>query len=96
MHILEYLRTRICKFIFYFCQEHKQELSSSGEHSTPKKLLFWENRSNETQKMEEELMTTRIREMETLTEVKELRLKVIFLTMYLLFLKLIKYLLMKF
>ncbi|KAI4471071.1 tbc1 domain family member gtpase-activating protein [Holotrichia oblita] len=57
-------------------QEHKQELSSSGEHSTPKKLLFWENRSNETQKMEEELMTTRIREMETLTEVKELRLKV--------------------
>nr|XP_022911612.1 ecotropic viral integration site 5 ortholog isoform X2 [Onthophagus taurus] len=57
-------------------QEHKQELSSSGEHSTPKKLLFWENRSNETQKLEEELMTTRIREMETLTEVKELRLKV--------------------
>lgn len=55
-------------------------MSASGEaHSTPKKLLFWENRSNETQKLEEELMTTRIREMETLTEVKELRLKVILL-----------------
>ncbi|KAJ8972399.1 hypothetical protein NQ314_000195 [Rhamnusium bicolor] len=58
-------------------QEHRQEPTSSGEaHSTPKKLLFWENRHNETQKLEEELMTTRIREMETLTEVKELRLKV--------------------
>jgi myosin heavy subunit len=58
-------------------QEHKQEPTSSGElHSTPKKLLFWENRNNETQKLEDELMTTRIREMETLTEVKELRLKV--------------------
>ncbi|CAH1180184.1 unnamed protein product [Phaedon cochleariae] len=60
-------------------QEHKQELkpASSGDAlSTPKKLLFWEHRHNETQKLEEELMTTRIREMETLTEVKELRLKV--------------------
>jgi hypothetical protein len=44
--------------------------------STPKKLLFWENRGNETQRLEEELMTTRIREMEVLTELKELRLKV--------------------
>lgn len=60
-------------------QEHRPESNNSGEHtahSTPKKLLFWENRHNETQKLEEELMTTRIREMETLTEVKELRLKV--------------------
>ncbi|KAF7271054.1 hypothetical protein GWI33_016018 [Rhynchophorus ferrugineus] len=58
-------------------QEHRTESNNSGEaHSTPKKLLFWENRHNETQKLEEELMTTRIREMETLTEVKELRLKV--------------------
>lgn len=58
-------------------QEHKQEVAASSDVlSTPKKLLFWENRSNETQKLEEELMTTRIREMETLTEVKELRLKV--------------------
>ncbi|XP_074039112.1 ecotropic viral integration site 5 isoform X3 [Leptinotarsa decemlineata] len=60
-------------------QEHRQEpkpTSSSDALSTPKKLLFWEHRHNETQKLEEELMTTRIREMETLTEVKELRLKV--------------------
>ncbi|XP_060519386.1 ecotropic viral integration site 5 ortholog isoform X3 [Cylas formicarius] len=58
-------------------QEHRQEPTALSEaHSTPKKLLFWENRHGETQKLEEELMTTRIREMETLTEVKELRLKV--------------------
>ncbi|XP_031617570.1 ecotropic viral integration site 5 ortholog [Contarinia nasturtii] len=45
--------------------------------STSKKLMFWDNsKSNELQKVEEELMTTRIREMETLTELKELRLKV--------------------
>ncbi|XP_019864834.1 ecotropic viral integration site 5 ortholog isoform X2 [Aethina tumida] len=59
-------------------QEQRQDNSNSSNDalSTPKKLLFWENRHNETQKLEEELMTTRIREMETLTEVKELRLKV--------------------
>lgn len=56
-------------------QEHRQEATPAAD-STPKKLLFWENRNNETQRLEEELMTTRIREMETLTEVKELRLKV--------------------
>lgn len=45
--------------------------------STPKKLLFWDNsKTNELQKLEEELMSTRIREIETLTELKELRLKV--------------------
>ena len=38
--------------------------------------MFWENRGHEIQKLEEDLMTTRIREMEALTEVKELRLKV--------------------
>ncbi|XP_031343186.1 ecotropic viral integration site 5 ortholog isoform X1 [Photinus pyralis] len=58
-------------------QDHKQESAPSSDAlSTPKKLLFWENRHNETQRVEEELMTTRLREMETLTEVKELRLKV--------------------
>ncbi|XP_018335446.1 ecotropic viral integration site 5 ortholog isoform X2 [Agrilus planipennis] len=60
-------------------QEHKQDPAPSGESSllsTPKKKLFWESRNNEIKKLEEELMTTRIREMETLTEVKELRLKV--------------------
>lgn len=57
-------------------QEQKHD-ASQGADSTPKKLLFWESsRNNEVQKLEEELMTTRIREMETLTELKELRLKV--------------------
>lgn len=56
-------------------QEHRVEATPPPD-STPKKLLFWENRGNETQRLEEELMTTRIREMEVLTEVKELRLKV--------------------
>lgn len=45
--------------------------------ATPKKLLrAWEGRSTDVQKLEEELMTTRMREVETLTELKELRLKV--------------------
>lgn len=49
--------------------------------ATPKKLLrAWEGRSADVQKLEEELMTTRIREVEALTELKELRLKVYFLT----------------
>lgn len=57
--------------------EQKQDTSQTQD-STSKKLLFWEasRSSNEVQKLEEELMTTRIREMETLTELKELRLKV--------------------
>lgn len=43
--------------------------------------MFWDtsratNEQQQHQKLEEELMTTRIREMETLTELKELRLKV--------------------
>lgn len=45
--------------------------------STPKKignLLSWSN--SEFQRLEEELMTTRLREMDTLAELKELRLKV--------------------
>ncbi|KAE8751857.1 hypothetical protein FOCC_FOCC001334 [Frankliniella occidentalis] len=56
-------------------QEHRVEANPPPD-STPKKLLFWDNRSADTQRLEEELMTTRIREMDTLTEVKELRLKV--------------------
>nr|CAD7402273.1 unnamed protein product [Timema cristinae] len=56
-------------------REHRVEATPPPD-STPKKLLFWENRGNETQRLEEELMTTRIREMEVLTELKELRLKV--------------------
>ncbi|XP_056644349.1 ecotropic viral integration site 5 ortholog isoform X2 [Diorhabda sublineata] len=58
-------------------QDHKQDPPPPPDPlSTPKKLLFGKLGHNETQKLEEELMTTRIREMETLTEVKELRLKV--------------------
>lgn len=60
-------------------QRQLQEQKNEAQHndSTPKKILFWEtSKSNEHQKLEEELMTTRIREMETLTELKELRLKV--------------------
>lgn len=46
--------------------------------------LFWESRSNEVQRLEEELMTTRLKEMEAITELKELRLKVqiLFFIMY--------------
>ena len=50
--------------------------ANSAPDSTPKKILFWDNRANETQRLEEELMTSRIREMEALTELRELRLKV--------------------
>lgn len=66
------------KYKSFFMQEHRNE-SSQSQDLTPKKLLFWDTtKSNETQKLEEELMTTRIREVETLTELKELRLKASF------------------
>ncbi|XP_053682516.1 ecotropic viral integration site 5 ortholog isoform X1 [Sabethes cyaneus] len=56
--------------------EQRNEAAQSSD-SGAKKLLFWESsRTQDMQKLEEELMTTRIREMETLTELKELRLKV--------------------
>ena len=59
--------------------EQRNETQQAPD-STPKKLMFWEagsgGKSHEQQKLEEDLMTTRIREMETLTELKELRLKV--------------------
>ncbi|XP_037938194.1 ecotropic viral integration site 5 ortholog isoform X2 [Teleopsis dalmanni] len=61
-------------------QEHRSDHNAAPVDSTPKKLLtnfFDTSKTNEhTQRLEEELMTTRIREMETLTELKELRLKV--------------------
>ncbi|KAH8400472.1 hypothetical protein KR222_000960, partial [Zaprionus bogoriensis] len=61
-------------------ENQRNEHSAASVDSTPKKLLtnfFDTSKSTEhTQKLEEELMTTRIREMETLTELKELRLKV--------------------
>ncbi|CAK1554995.1 unnamed protein product [Leptosia nina] len=64
--------------------EHRQEAPPPAVQSnmvsdimaTPKKLLrAWEGRTSEVQKLDEELMTTRIREVEALTELKELRLK---------------------
>ncbi|KAK0170931.1 hypothetical protein PV328_008707 [Microctonus aethiopoides] len=57
-------------------QEHRSAQSAPAADSTPKKLLFWENRGHEVQKLEEDLMSTRVREMVVLSEVKELRLKV--------------------
>lgn len=60
--------------------------TTSGPDSTPKKILFWENRPNETQRLEEELMNSRIREMEALTELRELRLKVMELETQVIFL----------
>lgn len=65
------------KKIIWIFSHKKEQKSENATDSTSKKLLFWDNsKSNELQKVEEELMTTRIREMETLTELKELRLKV--------------------
>lgn len=60
--------------------EQKSDPHHLQTESTSKKLLsgLWEasGKSQEQQKLEEDLMSTRIREMETLTELKDLRLKV--------------------
>ncbi|XP_049809443.1 ecotropic viral integration site 5 ortholog isoform X1 [Schistocerca nitens] len=75
---LKDLRQRVSDLIAQWqrhLQEHRMEAQPPPD-STPKKLLFWESRGNETQRLEEDLMTTRLREMEALTELKELRLKV--------------------
>jgi len=58
-------------------QDKKRIDPPPAPDSTPKKignLLNWNNA--ETQRLEEELMTSKLREMETLAELKELRLKV--------------------
>lgn len=62
-------------------QLQEQKNDAQATEMTPKKILggFWESaggKSSETIKLEEDLMTTRFREIETLTELKELRLKV--------------------
>lgn len=63
-------------------QNEQQHAQPSGATDTAaaaaKKLMFWDTSraTQEHQRLEEELMTTRIREMETLTELKELRLRV--------------------
>ncbi|KAL1456173.1 hypothetical protein WDU94_000921 [Cyamophila willieti] len=57
-------------------QERKPDPAPAPD-STPKKignLLNWN--STETQRLEEDLMSTRLREMEAVTELKQLRLKV--------------------
>lgn len=69
--------------------EHQNQAAASATTTAvdataaaAKKLMFWDTSgqksSNELhqKQLEEELMSTRIREMETLTELKELRLKV--------------------
>ncbi|XP_077301683.1 ecotropic viral integration site 5 [Arctopsyche grandis] len=57
--------------------ESNSSIQTSDVMSTPKKLFrAWENRTGDAQRREEDLMTIRIRDMETLTEMKELRLKV--------------------
>ncbi|XP_047524536.1 ecotropic viral integration site 5 ortholog isoform X2 [Pieris napi] len=64
-------------------QEHRAEAAAVAAPSvvsdlmaTPKKLLrAWEGRAADAHRVEDELMTTRIREVEALTELKELRLK---------------------
>lgn len=58
-------------------QDHHRNEVVPPPDSTPKKLgLFWENRSGDIQRLEEELMTTRLKEMEATMELKELKLKV--------------------
>lgn len=66
-------------------QDKKKIDPPPAPDSTPKKignLLNWNNA--ETQRLEEELMTTKLREMETLAELKELRLKVLIFICFLL------------
>lgn len=61
---------------FLVIQEQRNDNTQTAD-STTKKLMFWDtSKSNEQQKLEEELMATRIREVDTLTELKELQLKV--------------------
>lgn len=61
-------------------EQHTQSSSGASDAAAAaaKKLMFWDTSraTQEHQRLEEELMTTRIREMETLTELKELRLRV--------------------
>lgn len=66
----------IVDFAFNYIKVRRVEAPPAPD-STPKKignLLNWNN--SEHQRLEEELMTTRLREMDALTELKELRLKV--------------------
>ncbi|XP_065576137.1 ecotropic viral integration site 5 ortholog-like [Artemia franciscana] len=81
---LKELRPRIAELTAQW-QKHLQEYHSEpvkdGEanqsNSTPKKLMFWENNdAKRAAKAEEELVTTKLREVEAVAELKELRLRV--------------------
>ena len=58
-------------------EEHTTENQPASLESTPKKLLFWENNrsSSSAGNKSDELMTIRLREMEAVTELRELRLR---------------------
>ncbi|KAK4036039.1 ecotropic viral integration site 5 ortholog isoform X3 [Daphnia magna] len=59
--------------------EHTTENQPTSLESTPKKLLFWENNRSSSSaggNKSDELMTIRLREMEAVTELRELRLRV--------------------
>lgn len=58
-------------------EEHTTENQPTSLESTPKKLLFWENNrsSSSAGNKSDELMTIRLREMEAVTELRELRLR---------------------
>ncbi|KAK9499395.1 hypothetical protein O3M35_002439 [Rhynocoris fuscipes] len=59
-----------------YLQEHRQE-QAPGPDSTPKKLgLFWDSKSGDIQRLEDEVKTSKLKELEALMELKELKLKV--------------------
>lgn len=63
-------------FLNHEQEEHGESGSSPALESPPKKLLFWENnRSSSAGGKMEELMTVRIREMEAVTELREMRVR---------------------
>lgn len=76
--MLQTLCSKVLTNTLTVVQEHRSEPPPAPD-STPKKIvsnLLWDNRSHEMQRLEEELMTTRVKEIEAITELKELRLKV--------------------
>jgi len=78
---LKELRPKIAElstqWLKHLQEEHGESGSSPALESPPKKLLFWENnRSSSTDKgKDDELMTIRLREMEAVTELREMRVQ---------------------
>ncbi|XP_073973180.1 ecotropic viral integration site 5 isoform X9 [Rhodnius prolixus] len=59
-----------------YLQEHRPD-PATGPDSTPKKLgLFWDSKSADVQRLEDEVKTSKLKELEALMELKELKLKV--------------------